>query len=284
MKNIIKIGLLTLAAGVFTSCDDVFEPVPENNLPLDYLEENSSYAENVLGGVYIYLPTGIPYNEPATDDAVSNDANNSWRQMASGRWTSSNNPMNRWESCRIAIQYCNIFLEQLDKVTWAADEKANQLFHDRFYAEAHALRGMLMFYLIQAHGGVDNAGNLLGIPIVEKAEDASSEFNVPRNTFAECLDAIKKDFEVALKYLPTEYGEEYFNEVAEKYPGISEGHMMRVFGAGFMGRVSGRIIKAYLSRATLCRKPCFQCLGNHMGGGCQCGCRGYQQKQSSYGA
>lgn len=111
MKNIIKIGLLTLAAGVFTSCDDVFEPVPENNLPLDYLEENSSYAENVLGGVYIYLPTGIPYNEPATDDAVSNDANNSWRQMASGRWTSSNNPMNRWESCRIAIQYCNIFLE-----------------------------------------------------------------------------------------------------------------------------------------------------------------------------
>lgn len=99
MKNIIKTALAAvLVAGSLASCDDVFEPAPENNLPLDYLELNSSYAENLIGGIYIYLPTGIPYNDPATDDAVSNDASNSWRRIAAGNWTSSNNPVNRWEN------------------------------------------------------------------------------------------------------------------------------------------------------------------------------------------
>ena len=263
MKNIIKTALAAvLVAGSLASCDDVFEPAPENNLPLDYLELNSSYAENLIGGIYIYLPTGIPYNDPATDDAVSNEASNSWRRIAAGNWTSSNNPVNRWESCRIAIQYCNIFLANIERVTWAADEEVNKLFHDRFLGEAHALRGMLMYYLLQAHSGVDNAGALLGIPIVEVAEDASSEFNVPRNTFAECIDAMKKDFEIAMKYLPTEYGEEYYSEVAQKYPGVSQGSIMRVFGAGFMGRVSGRIIEAYLSKATLmAASPAFSASG-----------------------
>ncbi len=204
----------------------------------------------------------IPYNDPATDDAVSNDASDSWRRIAAGNWTSSNNPVNRWESCRIAIQYCNIFLANIERVTWAADEEVNKLFHDRFLGEAHALRGMLMYYLLQAHSGVDNAGALLGIPIVEVAEDASSEFNVPRNTFAECIDAMKKDFEIAMKYLPTEYGEEYYSEVAQKYPGVSQGSIMRVFGAGFMVRVSGRIIEAYLSKATLmAASPAFSASG-----------------------
>ena len=32
-----------------------------------------------------------------------------------------------------------------------------------------------------------------------------------------------------MKYLPTEYGEEYYSEVAQKYPGVSQGSIMRVF-------------------------------------------------------
>lgn len=250
MNKILKTGLLSLLVGSLVSCDDVFEPAPENNLPLDYLEENSSYAENVLGGVYIYLP-GFPFNEPATDDAVTNDASNDWRLMASGRWTSVSNPMNRWEVCRSAIQYCNLFLSKLDNVTWAADEKINALFRDRFNAEAHALRGIFSYYLLQAHAGVDQSGQLLGYPIVTEPEDASSNFNVPRNTFAECVEAIKEDFALAQKYLPTEYGEEYFPEMQQKYPGITDGQLMRVFGAGFKGRVSGRIIDGFMSRLTL---------------------------------
>lgn len=251
MNKIIKTGMLALMVGMLASCEDVFEPEPENNLPLDYIEDNASYAQGLLGNAYIYLP-GFPFNEPATDDAVSNDASNSWRVMASGRWTSNSNPMDRWVSCRSAIQYVNLLLDNLDNVVWSkSDDAANQLLHDRFYGEAHALRGIMNFYLLQSHAGLDNGGNLLGIPLVEKSEDASSDFNVPRNTFAECVAAIKKDFETARKYLPKEFGEEYYNEVRQMYPGISDANLQRVFGPHFTGRVSGRIIEGYLSRLTL---------------------------------
>ena len=48
-------------------------------------------------------------------------------------------------------------------------------------------------------------GQLLGVPIVTEPEDASSEFNLPRNTFAECLQAIYDDCDRALELLPTNY-------------------------------------------------------------------------------
>ena len=74
----------------------------------------------------------------ATDDAVSNDAENSWRKIASGMWTANNNPADRWTSCRSAIQYINLFLANADKVKWAKDEVVAQMFCDREKAEAYA--------------------------------------------------------------------------------------------------------------------------------------------------
>ena len=214
MKKIIIPALLALTASL-TGCDDVFVPAPENNLPLDFLEDNSTYAENMLGAVYVYLPNNgsFPYNEVATDDAVSNDANNGYRIMASGRWTAQNNPINRWEGCRSAIQYCNIFLENMDRVTWSKDEDVNKLFAERFKAEAHGLRAIHMFYLLQSHAGIDASGNLLGVPVIEVSENSESNFNVPRNTFTECLDDFAAD-------TAGEFGTVHAFELAVGYAGV----------------------------------------------------------------
>ncbi|MDE6337666.1 MAG: RagB/SusD family nutrient uptake outer membrane protein [Muribaculaceae bacterium] len=268
MNKIIKAGVFALMAAAFVSCDDVFEPLPENNLPIDYLVMNSSYAENVLGNVYAFMPSFDVFNlsEAGTDDAVSNEANNSWRLIASGSWTSQNNPMNRWEMTRTCIQYCNLLLSRIDDVEWAKDEAASACFHDRFYAEARALRGILMYNLLQAHAGIDNSGELLGIPIVLEPEDATSNFNVPRNTFIECYNSMMEDFNEALKYLPATF-KSYdaqedpasLAELQQKYPGITEGNANRVFGAGFMGRISGQIVQAFISRASLlAASPAFE--------------------------
>ena len=146
MNKIIKTGILALTALSFTACDDVFSPIPENNLSEDYIEKSAANAENVMGTVYAYLP-GFDLNnlsEAATDDAVTNDADNSWRRIAAGSWTSSFNPVNRWEMTRNCMQYCNLFLKPLDGVTWAKDPSANKFFHDRYYGEAHARRGIMM--------------------------------------------------------------------------------------------------------------------------------------------
>ena len=214
MKKIINILTLAAVSVAFTSCDDLFEPAIENNLGLDYMYENPQYAEGVLGNAYTRIPCAdFPFSEVATDDAVSNDATNDWRKIASGTWTSNENPSERWRNCRAAIMYLNLFLANADKVNWANDEMASRMFNDREKGEAYGMRAMYMYYLLQAHGGMTADGQLLGVPIVTEPEDASSEFNLPRNTFAECLQAIYDDCDRALELLPTNYKDIKNNDV-----------------------------------------------------------------------
>ena len=251
-----KYILLALAAGLsLTSCDDLFEPAEENNLGVDYMDKNASYAEGVLGNAYTRIPcASFPFSEVATDDAVSNDATNEWRQIARGTWTSQNNPSERWRNCRAAIMYINLFLDHVDKVQWAKDEVARKLYADREKGEAYGLRAMYMYYLLQAHGGYDSEGNLLGVPVVTTTETSGSDFNVPRNTFKECMDAIYADCDSALALLPENYkdisGE---SEIPSRYRqmGATVDEANRVFGAKFNGRMDGAIVRAFRSKAAL---------------------------------
>ncbi|MDE6521481.1 MAG: RagB/SusD family nutrient uptake outer membrane protein [Muribaculaceae bacterium] len=271
MNKILKTGIFVLASMAFVACDDVFEPLPETNLSEDQIGNSGKNAENVLGNVYAFMPNFSVFSlsEAATDDAVTNNANDSWRSIAAGSWTSSFNPVNRWEMTRTCIQYCNLFLKHYEKVEWAKDKEANDCFRVRFYAEARALRGILMYDLLQAHAGMDASGNLLGVPIVTVFEDASSNFNVPRNTFRECYDSMMEDFNEALKYLPDFYKfyDAYndpapLDELRKIYPEVSEGVANRVFGSGFMGRMSGQIVKSFISRASLlAASPAFEASG-----------------------
>lgn len=250
MKKIITICAF---AACLAGCDDLFEPAIENNLGLEYMYENSQYAEGVLANAYTRIPcAGYSFNDVGTDDAVSNDANNNWRKIASGMWTASNNPADRWTSCRSAIQYINLFLANADKVKWASDEVIAQMFCDREKAEAYGLRAMYMYYLLEAHAGYTEDGVLMGVPIVTEPEEVGSNFNVPRNTFVECMQALKDDAQKALDGLPWEYGDEAeLQRLAAKYSGADHGKVTRVFGEGFTGRMSGKIVEAFLAKADL---------------------------------
>lgn len=246
---------LATATTTLTSCDDMFEPAIENNLGVDYMDKNASYAEGVLGNAYTRIPcASFPFSEVATDDAVSNDATNDWRKIAGGTWTSDFNPTERWRNCRAAIMYINLFLSHVDKVQWAEDDVARHLYADREKGEAFGLRAMYMYYLLQAHGGYDANGNLLGIPIVNTPESASSDFNVPRNSFKECMDAIYADCDSALALLPDNYKDiTSDDDIPARYKqmGADVDKINRVFGAKFNGRMDGAIVKAFRSKAAL---------------------------------
>lgn len=238
---------------MFASCDDLFEPAIENNLGIDHMYNNANYAEGILANGYTRIPiASYPFSEVATDDAVSNDVDNSYRKIAAGTWTSDNNPLDRWTSCKSGIQYINMFLERCDKVHWADDEMVSQMFCDREKAEAYALRAMFNYYLLEAHGGYASDGTLLGVPILETEESQSSNFNIPRNTFVECVEAIRADAARALEVLPWEYGDsESMNRVLSRYPGAVMSQVNRVFGNNFCGRISGRVVEAFLAKLNL---------------------------------
>lgn len=250
MKKIITICAF---AACLTGCDDLFEPAIENNLGLEYMYENSQYAEGILANAYTCIPcAGYSFNDVATDDAVSNDAENSWRKIASGMWTANNNPADRWTSCRSAIQYINLFLANADKVKWAKDEVVAQMFCDREKAEAYGLRAMYMYYLLEAHAGYTEDGVLMGVPILTEPEAAGSNFNVPRSTFVDCMKALKEDARWALEGLPWEYGDAAeMQRLSAKYAGADQGKVTRVFGANFIGRMSGKVVEAFVAKADL---------------------------------
>lgn len=257
MKKIRKAILLTLVAPLmasFASCDDVFEPAVENHKDETALEVLPDWAVGILTHAYISNPlTSWSFNDVATDDAVSNDPGNNYRRMATGGWTASNNPMSNWQNLRGSIQYLNQTIELADKVEWAYNPVVREMFAMRFKGEAYGMRALYTYLLLlQQAGWVGN--ELLGIPIVTEYENADSEFNKPRATFAECIQQIYDDVDAALELLPEDYkAVDSDSNVPSKYStlGATYSQYNRVFDEAASNRMNGRIAKAIRAQAAL---------------------------------
>ena len=103
-----------------------------------------------------------------------------------------------------------------------------------------------------SHAGYTEDGVLMGVPILTEPEVAGSNFNVPRSTFVDCMKALKEDARLALEGLPWEYGDAAeMQRLSAKYAGADQGKVTRVFGANFIGRMSGKVVEAFVAKADL---------------------------------
>ena len=253
LKNIILLGT---AAVAFTACDDLFEPAIENNHDITDMYSDPQFARGIIDNAFLVLPyEENPTNmtDLGTDNAVSNDYDNTYKRMASGAWKSDNDPVSQWNTRYHAIQYCNLFLENCDQVEWDySSEALNQMHGDLYKGQAYALRGMHFFFLLRAHTG-KVGGELLGLPIHIASEDGSSEFNQARPSFKECVDQIIADFDEALKYVPLEYGDVSDSQVPAKYKQIggTDTEYNKAFGTHQRGKIDGRMIAAFKAQVAL---------------------------------
>lgn len=225
--------------------------------------EESKYA----AGLLMYGYSRLPYittteTDIATDDAVTNQTNSAYLNMATGTWASDNDPMSRWNSCKDGIQYVNKFLTIVDKVKWAPSAASKQqMFIDRQKGEAYGLRALFYYYLLQAHGGYADDGVLYGVPLLTTPEDGSSDFNQPRATFADCVKLCYADCDSAMKYLPIDYVDLTQDEIPAKYQTLgAEGTGYNlVFGVRSKGLMSGKIAEAIKAQvALLAASPAFR--------------------------
>lgn len=252
-KLIILFALLL----VFTGCEDLLIPADENNRVLDDIYQDAAFAEGLLLNGYVRLPNGgYSFSDVATDDAVSNDNENSFLQMATGKWSSMFNPVDKWTDSYAAIQYLNLVLAETEKVNWAiTGEYTKEMFNDRTKGEAYGLRAIFMYYLLQAHGGMSSNGELLGVPVLTEPLDAESDFTTPRSTYKECIDQIYKDLDLAESYLPLDFEDVTDSsdvKIPEKYVGkTTVSDYNRVFGAYNRQRLTSRIVKAIRAQVAL---------------------------------
>jgi starch-binding outer membrane protein, SusD/RagB family len=259
MKNILKLLVLVL---LFTSCEDLFDPAKENIRGLEAMYKEPTYAQGILGNAYILLPySRTPQSDLATDDAVTNSSTSSYLKMATGSWSSNYNPVSRWQAQFNAIQYLNIFLENADSVVWSNNKVVRTIYNDRIKGEAYGLRAVHMLYLLMAHGGWTADNHLLGVPILTKSQSPTSDFNLPRNTFQECIDQIMTDATKAIELLPLDYGDVTIDQVPEKYKTLgvtNSGDYNRAVGNHMRGRITGRIVEAVRAQvALLAASPAF---------------------------
>ncbi len=262
LKNIILFGTAVMA---LTACDDLIKPALENNQEITEMYNDPQFARGLIDNAFLVLPyDGSSVSDVATDDAVSNDADNNYKKMATGNWTSEMNPINQWETRYHAIQYCNLFLENIEKVRWDyTSEALNQMHMDLYKGQAYALRALHLFYLLRAHCGMVG-GQLMGVPIHLVSEDQYSDFNLPRNTFKECIDQIMADFDEALKYVPAQYGDVSAENVPAKYAsiGANDAEYNRAFGNMQRGKIDGNIITAVKAQVALfAASPAYQSAG-----------------------
>ena len=261
-RNIILycIGLLALC-----SCDDMFSPADENNRQIDDLAKESSYAHGLLMYGYDRLPyLTTTTTDVATDDAVTNLRSSAYLSMATGTWASDNNPMSQWDACKDGIQYVNSFLKIVDVSTWAPSAASKQqMFIDRLKGEAFGLRAIFYYYLLQAHAGFADDGKLYGVPLLTKPEDGSSDFNLARDPFADCVKQCFADCDSAMLLLPAEYkdlknGEEFL--IPAKYINLGaniSGYNL-VFGDKARNLISGKVAQAVKAQvALLAASPAF---------------------------
>jgi len=231
--------------------------------------EESKYAHGLQIYGYDRLPyitnVGNQYNwtDVATDDAVTNQKTNTYLTMASGTWASDNNPMSRWDTCKDGIQYINLFLSKVDNVKWAPSSASKQqMFIDRLKGEAFGLRALLYMYLLQAHGGYGDDGQLYGVPLLTEPEDGSSDYNQPRATFADCVQQCFEDCDSAMALLPLDYADIDGNEqIPAKYLalGANYSNYNLVFGNKARNLLSGRIAEAIKGQvALLAASPAFR--------------------------
>ena len=246
---------LLICMPLLSSCEDMFKPELENIYDEEYMHHQPSFAQSFLGQAYALLPyTTAPQSDLATDDAVSNDINSGYLKMATGSWASNNDPLSRWKKHYYAIQNINLVLENCDQVTWAEDKSANTMFNMHMKGECYAMRALHTFFLLQAHAGRADNGELLGVPLHLESEKADSEFDRPRDTFQKCVEQILADMNQAFELLPLDYGDVMSaDEIPAKYvqAGATPESYNRAFGQHMKGRISGRILEAVRAQLML---------------------------------
>ena len=159
--------------------------------------------------------------------------------------------------CKDGIQYINEFLTIVEKTKWALSSIAKQqMFIDRLKGEAFGLRALFYYYLLMAHGGYIDGDDKTpyGVPLLTAPEDGSSNFNLPRNTFAECVQQIFNDCDSAMALLPFDYADiSSDEEIPEKYKalGANYSNYNLVLGEKARNLMSAKVAEAIKAQAAL---------------------------------
>ena len=259
----IRLIIIALIALTCMGCKKFLDPDLENFRSVENMYKDPQFAQAFVLEAYRTLPGYYNNSDLATDDAVANDRNNAFNQLATGSWTAANGSLSVWNPSYAGILYVNQFLANSNKVQFANDPASNKLLNYRMRGEAFGLRALHMYFLLRNHAGLTPNGQLMGVPIItEFQEPTKADFNQPRATFDACVKQIYRDLDSAEYYLPVEYVDiTSASQIPAQFASITQTPAIynRGMGATFKQLFNGLIAKSIRTRtALLAASPAFQ--------------------------
>ena len=193
------VGLLFMAS----ACNDGYEKEPVEHFTLDYLFSKADsagiQARYFLNNIYYeHLPSGYnringDFLDAASDDAISiNNNEPEIYKLFMGRYSAVSRLTDmEWGGYYQGIRKANILINNIDVVpfnlTYINALGETKPLNYTMKAEARFLRAHFYFELVKRYGGVP----LIGDNVYVLGDDVQ----LPRNTFAQCIDYIVRELD-----------------------------------------------------------------------------------------
>ena len=193
------VGLLFMAS----ACNDGYEKEPVEHFTLDYLFSRADsagiQARYFLNNIYYeHLPSGYnringDFLDAASDDAISiNNNEPEIYKLFMGRYSAVSRLTDmEWGGYYQGIRKANILINNIDVVpfnlTYINALGETKPLNYTMKAEARFLRAHFYFELVKRDGGVP----LIGDNVYVLGDDVQ----LPRNTFAQCIDYIVRELD-----------------------------------------------------------------------------------------
>ena len=193
------VGLVFMAS----ACNDGYEKEPVEHFTLDYLFSRADsagiQARYFLNNIYYeHLPSGYnringDFLDAASDDAISiNNNEPEIYKLFMGRYSAVSRLTDmEWGGYYQGIRKANILINNIDVVpfnlTYINALGETKPLNYTMKAEARFLRAHFYFELVKRYGGVP----LIGDNVYVLGDDVQ----LPRNTFAQCIDYIVRELD-----------------------------------------------------------------------------------------
>jgi hypothetical protein len=180
-----------LVSVLFSAC----EKNVLNKRPLDVVDENTVWTDPTVAQLYVndlynYLSTSSNFWDNLDNMSDLTEGGHSWLACYTynyGEVTADNDPYGKW-SYYGPIRKANVLLDHSDQLT------GDTALAKTVIGETLFLRAYFYFLLVRSYGGV---------PIIAHAQDLTDSLSVARNTYAECVQFISDQCDLAANLLPT---------------------------------------------------------------------------------
>lgn len=181
-----KIYLLLAAfiSVAFSACTDFLEKTPDEDLTLDQVFAQESYAQEFLNGLYTNFAAEWNFShESGCFAGAADELEITWtypycNNLNSGSWNPTNITDTHWTTYWEAIRKANLFLERIGDTPMNISKK------DAWMGEAYFIRAFFHFRLLRLYGA---------IPIADHAYSSDESFEFVRSPFDKCVNFIVAD-------------------------------------------------------------------------------------------